>query len=163
MTDQEAEQSRPNANDPTSKLIETLEKHRGERHVIVLQDYPDPDAISAALAHQICCSRFEIETDIIHSGRISHQQNIALVRLLGIDLIRYEPNLDLTPYSGAVFLDTQGSTATALVKALAEAKIPTIIVVDHHETQEELNGEIKDIRRNIGSTASIYSEYHKNG
>ncbi|AOY58259.1 MULTISPECIES: DHH family phosphoesterase [Desulfococcus] len=163
MTDQEAEQSRPNANDPTSKLIETLEKHRGERHVIVLQDYPDPDAISAALAHQICCSRFEIETDIIHSGRISHQQNIALVRLLGIDLIRYEPNLDLTPYSGAVFLDTQGSTATALVKALAEAKIPTIIVVDHHETQAELNVEFKDIRRNIGSTASIYSEYLKNG
>jgi len=163
MTDQEADQSRPNANDPTSKLIETLEKHRGERHVIVLQDYPDPDAISAALAHQICCSRFEIETDIIHSGRISHQQNIALVRLLGIDLIRHEPNLDLTPYRGAVFLDTQGSTATAIVKALAEAKIPTIIVVDHHETQAELNVEFKDIRRNIGSTASIYSEYLKNG
>jgi hypothetical protein len=30
-----------------------LEQHRGERHVIVLQDFPDPDAISSAYAHQL--------------------------------------------------------------------------------------------------------------
>ena len=171
MTDQEAHpnsaeyspQSGLQPNDPTAKLIETLEKHRGEKHIIVLQDYPDPDAISTALAHQLCCSRFDIETDMVYCGRISHQQNIALVRLLGIKLLRHEASLDLTQYRGAVFLDTQGATATGLSKALLAAKIPRLIVVDHHEAQAELNAEFQDIRRNIGSTASIYTEYLKNG
>jgi nanoRNase/pAp phosphatase (c-di-AMP/oligoRNAs hydrolase) len=163
MTDLEEDRKEPKSDDPTSRLIDTLEKHRGEKHIIVLQDYPDPDAISTALAHQVCCSRFDIDTDIVYGGRISHQQNVALVRLLGIDLIRHEASLDLKQYQGAVFLDTQGTTATGLVKALAEANIPKLIVVDHHETQSELDVEFKDIRRNIGSTASIYTQYLKNG
>lgn len=163
MTDQEEHRKAPSSDDATSRLMEILERHRGEKHIIVLQDYPDPDAISSALAHQLCCGRFEIETDIVYCGRISHQQNIALVRLLGINLLRHEASFDLAPYQGAVFLDTQGTTATGLVKALAEAKIPKLIVVDHHETQGELDAEFKDIRRDIGSTASIYTQYLRNG
>ncbi|WP_373498492.1 bifunctional oligoribonuclease/PAP phosphatase NrnA [Desulfococcus sp.] len=129
----------------------------------MLHDFPDPDAISTALSHQVCCDRFDIETDIVYCGRISHQENVALVRLLGIELLRYEETLDLAQYQGAVFLDTQGATAVGLVKALADKKIPKLIVVDHHEPQGDLDAEFKDIRRNIGSTASIYTEYLQNG
>ena len=163
MTDQDEHMNNRQSGDPTSKLIDTLEQHRGEKHIIVLQDFPDPDAISTALSHQLCCDRFDIETDIVYSGRISHQENVALVRLLGIELLRYEETLDLAQYQGAVFLDTQGATAVGLVKALADKKIPKLIVVDHHEPQGDLDAEFKDIRRNIGSTASIYTEYLKNG
>ena len=163
MNDQDEHLNNQRSKDPTSKLIDTLEKHRGEKHIIVLQDFPDPDAISTALSHQLCCDRFDIETDIVYSGRISHQENVALVRLLGIELLRYEETLDLAQYQGAVFLDTQGATAVGLVKALADKKIPKLIVVDHHEPQGDLDAEFKDIRRNIGSTASIYTEYLQNG
>lgn len=163
MTDQDEHLNNRQSGDPTSKLIDTLEQHRGEKHIIVLQDFPDPDAISTALSHQVCCDRFDIETDIVYCGRISHQENVALVRLLGIELLRYEETLDLAQYQGAVFLDTQGATAVGLVKALADKKIPRLIVVDHHEPQGDLDAEFKDIRRNIGSTASIYTEYLQNG
>ena len=54
----------------------------------MLQDFPDPDAISSAYTHQLISALFEIEVDIFYSGEISHQQNIALVKLLGIDLTR---------------------------------------------------------------------------
>ena len=72
-------------------LARILEAHRGERHIIVLQNYPDPDAISSAYAHQLISRRFSIETDIVYSGKISHQQNVALLKLLGISMLPYEP------------------------------------------------------------------------
>jgi hypothetical protein len=35
------------------ELAALLEAHRGEPHIVVLQSFPDPDAISSALAHQL--------------------------------------------------------------------------------------------------------------
>jgi nanoRNase/pAp phosphatase (c-di-AMP/oligoRNAs hydrolase) len=69
-----------------AELTEVLGAHPGEHHIIVLQDYPDPDAISSALAHQIISGQYDIETDIVYGREISHLQNRALVKLLGIDL-----------------------------------------------------------------------------
>lgn len=150
-------------NSPTTKLLKTLEEHRGERHIIVLQDFPDPDAISTAFTHQLASQKFDIKADIVHCGRISHQQNVALVRLLNIELIRYEGKMDLRNYAGAVFLDNQGATAGQLVKDLRAADVPTMIVVDHHESQKEIEAPFVDIRRVIGATASIYAEYLQQG
>jgi nanoRNase/pAp phosphatase (c-di-AMP/oligoRNAs hydrolase) len=67
----------------------------GEHHIIVLQGFPDPDAISSGFAHQIISAGFDIEADIVYDGRISHQQNGALVKLLGIELVRYDKSLSL--------------------------------------------------------------------
>lgn len=144
------------------KIAETLEAHRGERHVVVLQDFPDPDAISSAYAHRLISAEFEIEVDTIYSGKISHQQNIALVRLLGINLTHYDESLDLGQYNGAVFVDNQGTTSEEIVQALEAAGVPPLIVVDHHEPQERLEPEFSDIRR-TGAAATIYTEYLKQG
>ena len=83
-------------------LARILDAHRGERHLVVLQDFPDPDGISSAFAHQIISAEFDIAVDIVYHGRISHLQNVALVKLLGIDLIRYTSSLDLEQYAGEV-------------------------------------------------------------
>ncbi|MCB0166422.1 MAG: DHH family phosphoesterase, partial [Anaerolineae bacterium] len=133
-----------------STLQNVLEAHRGERHVIVLHDYPDPDAIASAFAHSLLSAQFEIETTIIYKGKISHQQNIAMVRILGIDLTRYDQPIDLKRFDGAVFVDNQGTSAEKIVQALEEAGVPPLIVIDHHEPQERLKAEFSDIRR-IGS------------
>ncbi len=144
------------------EIAKILEAHRGERHVVVLQDFPDPDAISSAFAHKLISAEFNIEVDMIYNGKISHQQNIALVRLLGIELIHYTEALALQQYDGAIYVDNQGTTSEAIVHALETAGVPPLIVVDHHEKQDRLEPEFSEIRR-AGAAATIYSEYLQQG
>lgn len=139
-----------------------LEAHRGERHVIVLQDFPDPDAISSAVAHQLISASFDISTEILYAGKVSHQQNIALLKLSGINLVHYDEAFPLKEYDGAVFVDNQGTTSAAIVSALEGAGLPVLIVVDHHEAQKRLEPEFSDIRR-TGATATIYAGYLEQG
>jgi nanoRNase/pAp phosphatase (c-di-AMP/oligoRNAs hydrolase) len=139
-----------------------LEKHRGEKHLIVLHDFPDPDAISSAFAHKLIAAEFGIDSDITYVGKISHSQNIALVKLLGINLLPYSGNLDYSQYQGAVFLDNQGTTVNGIVKSLAAANVPVLIVVDHHEPQDILKPEFCDIQK-TGATATIYAHYLEQG
>lgn len=143
-------------------LADLLSQHAGERHVIVLQEYPDPDAISSALAHRLLGEQHDIQTDILHGGRVSHQENLALVSLLDVDLTRLEPGMDLSKYDGAVFVDNQGTTAQPVVEALQEAGVPVLAVVDHHEPQELLEPDFSDVRE-VGATATIYVDYIRSG
>src|SRR5262244_582762 len=86
-----------------AELTELLEAHSGERHAIVMQDYPDPDAISGAWAHKMISAKFGIECDIIYEGRISHQENLALVQLTDLGLIRFAEGYDLSRCAATVF------------------------------------------------------------
>ncbi|MBP8644770.1 MAG: bifunctional oligoribonuclease/PAP phosphatase NrnA [Syntrophobacteraceae bacterium] len=147
----------------TPTLAEFLDSHRGEHHIIVLQDFPDPDAISSAFAHRLIAAAFGIECDIVYSGRISHPENIALVKLLGIELLRFDPSHDWKKYAGAVYVDNQGTTAEEIVKHLEEVGVGALVVVDHHEPQQRLKPDFIDVRRNFGATATIYAEYLENG
>ena len=142
-------------------LTELLEAHRGEHHLIVPQDFPDPDAISSAYTHQLISSLFDVGVDIYNAGEVSHQQNIALVKLLGIDLIRFDNTQNLAGYDGAIFVDNQGTTARALTQAIEATQIPVLAVIDHHELQDRLKPEFSDIRR-TGATATIYVHYLQN-
>lgn len=118
--------------------------------------------MSSAFAHQLISAEFDIEVDIVYDGRLSHQQNLALVRLMGIALIRYGETADLTQYDGAVFVDNQGANARAIVQALEEAGVPTLVVVDHHEAQDGVTPQFADIRQ-VGAVATIYSGYLQEG
>jgi nanoRNase/pAp phosphatase (c-di-AMP/oligoRNAs hydrolase) len=144
------------------QISEVLEAHRGERHIVVAHDYPDPDAISTAFAHRLVSAQFDIETEIVYSGEISHQQNIALIRLLNIEPTHYDSSMDLQPFDGAVYVDNQGTASAEIMEALEQAGVPALIVVDHHEQQDRLKPEFSDIRR-VGSTATIYAEYLEDG
>ncbi len=144
------------------KLYDLLTAHRGERHIIVLHAYPDPDAISSAYAHRLISAACGVETTIVYCGTISHAQNIALTRLLNLDLTAYDPSFDLKPYAGAVYVDHQGGTCSTLTEALRAAGVPPLIVIDHHEVQGNLQPSFSDIRR-VGATATIYAEYLESG
>lgn len=159
-----ADQTSPNGQTNQIELppiAEVLERHRGERHAIILQDYPDPDAIAAAWAHRLIAQRYDIECVILYTGRISHQENLALVRLLEIQLQRYSDEVELDQFDGAVFIDNQGTTS-ALLDPILEAGVPPLIIVDHHESQGVIKPEFADIRR-IGATATIYVGYIRDG
>lgn len=137
-----------------------LTKHKGERHIAALQDYPDPDAISSALAYRLLGERFDISVDIVYEGRISHQENLALVQALDIDLTRFTEGLPLD-YDGAVFIDNQGTT-TRLMDRLAQAEVPTVAIIDHHAPQGILKPEYSDIRP-VGAAATILTDYIRSG
>jgi len=144
-----------------AELASLLEEHRGERHAIVMQDYPDPDAISSAWAHKMIAARYGIDCDIVYEGRISHQENLALVQLTDIELVRYGENGDLPQYNGTVFVDNQGTTAS-LTDRFAAMGVKPLVLVDHHERQDRIESVYTDIRK-IGATATIYTEYIREG
>lgn len=162
MADTDPEEN-SKVDDPQFKTLqEALESHQGERHVVVMQEYPDPDAISSAFAHKLISRDYGIEVDIAHGGRVSHQENLALINLLDIRLSRYRGPNDLLDYDAAVFVDNQGATARAIVEELARREVPTLAVIDHHEHSTILSPLYQDVRP-VGATATIYAEYLSDG
>jgi nanoRNase/pAp phosphatase (c-di-AMP/oligoRNAs hydrolase) len=138
-----------------------LERHRDERHIVALQDFPDPDAIGASLAYRLIAANFGISTDIVYEGSVSHQENLALVQVLEVPLTRYSDTLALDDFDGAVFIDNQGTT-TRLTDRLSNANVPTLAVIDHHSQQSLLEPEFSDIRP-IGAAATIFADYLRSG
>jgi nanoRNase/pAp phosphatase (c-di-AMP/oligoRNAs hydrolase) len=142
-------------------FVAFLQKHRGERHVAALQDFPDPDAIAAALAYRMLAARYDIEVEILYEGRISHQENLALVQVLDLELTRYTEGMALDIYDGAVFIDNQGTT-TRLTDRFERESVPTLAVIDHHAPQNLLRPEFTDIRP-VGAAATILTDYIRSG
>lgn len=143
------------------ELRELLETRRGEHHIVAIQDFPDPDAISSALAYREIARGFDIDVDIVYDGMISHPENLALVNLLEIEITRYTPDLDLDRYQGSVFVDTQGTT-TRMTPRLRDAGVPPLIVIDHHDAQDLLDPVFHDIRP-VGAAATLLTEYLRSG
>jgi nanoRNase/pAp phosphatase (c-di-AMP/oligoRNAs hydrolase) len=141
-----------------NEILALLEKERGNRHIVVLHEYPDPDAIACGYAQRLIGANFDIETDILYAGEISHQQNLALVRALDTDLIKFDENFDFNPYAGAILVDHQGSTVQKILDRLQAAEIPVLILVDHHELQELVKPVFQDIRK-TGANSTIYAQY----
>ncbi len=140
-----------------AELRRLLETRRGERHLVAIQDFPDPDAISAGLAYRAIARAFDVEVDVGYDGLISHPENLALVNLLEIRLRRWEDGIPLDQYNAAVFVDNQGST-THLTERLKAAGIPTLAVIDHHDPQDVLDPIFSDVRP-VAAAATILAEY----
>jgi len=148
-------------------LKQVLERHRGDRQLIVLQDFPDPDALSCAWAYKLIAEQFDIRSEIVYAGALSHQENIALVKLTGLPVQRWTPQWvkekgGLSNYQGCVLIDSQGTT-TQLLPLLQQANIPVTVVIDHHTTQGELQPEFCDIRPQTRATATILVQYLQAG
>jgi nanoRNase/pAp phosphatase (c-di-AMP/oligoRNAs hydrolase) len=153
-------------NQKVEELRNSLIAHRHERHLIVLQDFPDPDALSCAWAYLLISQQYDIKCEIIYAGTLSHQENIALVKLTGLPAQRWTlqtiKNKDLSSYQGFILLDNQGTTSQ-LMDLIQKAGIPLIAVVDHHSLQGELKAEFADIRPSVRATATIFTQYIQSG
>ncbi len=157
--DAAAAQSGPQAggSERAAALRDLLATRRRERHAVVIQDFPDPDALSSALAYREIATAFDIDADILHEGLISHPENLALVNLLDLDVTRYEDGMELDRYDAAVFVDNQGAT-TRLTPRLAAAGVRTLAVIDHHDPTDLLNPVFSDVRP-VGAAATLFAEY----
>ncbi len=147
-------------------LRQTLERHRGDRQLVVLQDFPDPDALSSAWTYKLIAQKFDIQCEMVYAGTLSHQENIALVKLTSLPVHRWAlPTLktrDLKAFNGCALIDNQGTTSQ-LMPALQAAGIPTTVVIDHHSMQGNLNAEFVDIRPYTRATATIVTQYLQAG
>lgn len=147
-------------------LRQTLERHRTDRQLVIIQDFPDPDALSCAWAYQLIAQQYGIKCDIVYAGALSHQENIALVKLTGLPAQRWAvqtlKDKNLSMYQGCVLIDNQGTTSQ-LLPLVKQAEIPVAVVIDHHSTQQDLKPEFVDIRPSARATATIFTQYLQAG
>lgn len=93
----------------TDLRVDELRKvHAGaKKMLILLHDYPDPDAIASALALRVLLKRNKQTAIIGHLGdKISRPENVAMIELLEIDLQNLHPE-DLKDYDSIALLDVQ--------------------------------------------------------
>lgn len=154
------------ANQKSEELQKTLLGHRHERQLVILQDFPDPDALSCAWAYQLIAQQYDIKCEIIYAGTLSHQENIALVKLTNLPAQRWTlqtlKSKDLSFYQGFVLIDNQGTTSQ-LLSTVQQAGVPLVAVIDHHSMQVELRAEFVDVRPYVRATATIFTQYLQTG
>jgi nanoRNase/pAp phosphatase (c-di-AMP/oligoRNAs hydrolase) len=150
------------AEQKADELRRMLDRHSGDRQLILLQDFPDPDALSSAWTYKLIAQEFDIQCEIVYAGTLSHQENIALVKLAGLPAQRWTAQTarekDLTQYQGCVFIDNQGTT-TQLLPFVEQAQLPVTAVIDHHTSQGDLKSEFTDLRPQTRATATILTQY----
>jgi nanoRNase/pAp phosphatase (c-di-AMP/oligoRNAs hydrolase) len=132
---------------------------------VILQDFPDPDALSCAWTYKLIAQQYEIYCDIVYAGMLSHQENIALVKLTGLPAQRWTIQAakeKLSAYQGCVFVDNQGTT-TQLMALVQQAELPIVAVIDHHSSQDDLKPQFLDIRPQTRATATIFTHYLQAG
>lgn len=153
-------------NSPVQEVHQVLDRHRGDRFLVILQDFPDPDALSSAWAYKLVAQRYQIDCELVYAGTLSHQENIALVKLTGLPVQRCTPQMlqsrNLNQYQGCIFVDNQGATSQ-LTPLLQEANVPVVMVIDHHHGDQSLKAEWVDIRPQMRATATILVQYLREG
>ena len=159
-------QGNGNSGTSTRQLQNLLEKYQGDKQIVIIQDFPDPDALSSAWTYLLIAENYNISCDIIYGGTLSHQENIALVKLTNLPAQRYKleelENKDLSVYQGCVLIDSQG-TNSQLYSVVQQANIPLIAIIDHHSKQGELEAEFIDLRPQTRATATILTQYIQEG
>lgn len=136
------------------RLLATL-RDVAEPLVVVAHDNPDPDAIAAALALVDVADRVGVEAEAGYTGRISHQENRALVNLLELDL-RDLDGVDVPEAYGSVALVDH---AVPGVNDSLPSSVEPVIVIDHHPPEDGVDAPFTDVRPELGSTATMLTQY----
>ena len=136
------------------RLFATLRSTQG-RLAVVMHDNPDPDAIASALALARVASRAGVAADACYFGNIAHQENRALVNLLELDLVELDDASSMDDYGGVALVD---HSRPGVNDGLPE-ETTVDIVVDHHPPRAPVEARFVDIRRDIGATSTLLSDY----
>ncbi len=122
---------------------------------IVMHDNPDPDAIASAVALARVAERVGVDATPCYYGRVSHQQNRAMVNLLGLDMRRLSPDEDLDEFDGFALVDHSRPG----VNDQLPADLSVDIVIDHHPPREAIQATFVDLRSEVGATSTLLTGY----
>lgn len=139
-------------------LLDALATARGTKLVILLGGHPDPDSIGAALAHRRICEHAGVDATIAHVHAVSRLENRALIKLLGVPLLRVESPEDLSQFRYLSLVDASRPDPTVTLPAGLEV----LTLVDHHGG-DSVDAPFKDIQLGVGATATIYARYLEEG
>lgn len=141
------------------RLASALQERSGQNHLILILGTPDPDAISSAMALEIICGQYDISCTILCFSSVSHHENRALVKQLGIKLVRYSADFDVGAFQCYSIVDSQ-KYQTPIDSRLDEVGAEFLAFVDHHrEDAVPPPSVFCDIRQQVSSTAAIFCGY----
>lgn len=144
---------------PHQQLEAVLQTARGEPLAILLTGHPDPDAIGSALAHQRICDSLGVPATICHVLPVSHRENRALCKLLGINMLQVTDEGGLAPFRYLSLVDSSSPEPSIVLPQHLEV----LTIVDHHRGPMRMEPKFADVRGSIGASCSIYAEYLQNG
>jgi nanoRNase/pAp phosphatase (c-di-AMP/oligoRNAs hydrolase) len=123
----------------------------GDRVAVVLQDDPDPDAMSSAMALRTLLARNKQTTPFFSFKPVTRPENRTMIHLLQIEVLPATTE-DLRAFNKIATLDVQ--------PPYFEGRLPRAdIVIDHHPGYTTGNAPFEDVRVKYGATASIMTEY----
>ncbi|MGH8013046.1 MAG: DHH family phosphoesterase [Candidatus Binataceae bacterium] len=123
----------------------------GDRVAIVLQDDPDPDAMSSAIALRVLLRRNKQTTPIFSFKPVTRPENRTMTHLLEIEV---------TPADGVVLGSFERIAMVDVQPPYFEGRLPRAdIVIDHHPGYQTGLAAFEDIRVDYGATATIMTEY----
>ncbi|MFC6836785.1 DHH family phosphoesterase [Halomarina ordinaria] len=138
--------------DVVDVLFDLLDGH--DSLAIVCHNNPDPDCLGSALALQSLAEACGVsDVVVLYAGEITHQQNRAMVNLLAIDAVEYDPDR-LAAAELVAFVD---HSLPGVNNPVTDEYTPDI-VIDHHPV-DDVSGAFVDHREAVGATASILTEY----
>jgi nanoRNase/pAp phosphatase (c-di-AMP/oligoRNAs hydrolase) len=137
----------------TMLLVETVKEHfeGAESVLILLQDDPDPDALASGLALRQVLGRNKQTAPLGSFGRVTRPENIAMVKLLEIEIDKITKS-NIKKFDRIAVVDLQPPH-------LANPPKEIDLVIDHHPEQFNYKSYLKDIRPNYGATSTILLEY----
>jgi nanoRNase/pAp phosphatase (c-di-AMP/oligoRNAs hydrolase) len=112
----------------------------------------DPDSLAAALAFKRLLWHRVQSVSIAHFNEINRLNNVAMVRLLKIPLLRLQ-KIDPGEFTKLVLVDGQPHHHEAFTG------LRYAVVIDHHPITTEVKAAMVDIRPEYGSTATMMTEY----
>ncbi|MBI4863036.1 MAG: bifunctional oligoribonuclease/PAP phosphatase NrnA [Candidatus Riflebacteria bacterium] len=137
-----------------SKLREII---RGKKNLlVVVQDFPDPDAIGAAAALKELVRFYEgMPGSMACGGFVGRAENRALVKYLDLNLLSLG-RIDVSRFDLVAMVDTQPGTGNNSLPP----DITPDVVIDHHPIHSVTRkSPFHDVRSRYGATASILFEY----
>ena len=123
-----------------------------DKIALLLQPDPDPDGIASALALRSLLGRNKVSTPIVSFGKVTRPENIAMLKLLDLEVITLKPE-ELSQFDKIALLDTQ--------PAHFPFPLPRVdVIIDHHPIVGNYNDiPYVDIRSKYGATSTIMTEY----
>lgn len=137
-------------------FADALSVAAGKRLLVPLRGHPDPDGIASALAMVHLATRLGVQSTVIsYCHDLSHRENRALVKLLGLDLKRVRSVEEAGEIDYIALVDSHD-----LDPELGGVEgIEILTIVDHHRCTVPPRARFVDVRMDVGATATIFVEY----
>jgi nanoRNase/pAp phosphatase (c-di-AMP/oligoRNAs hydrolase) len=122
-----------------------------DRVAILLQDDPDPDGISSAIALRTLLRRNKLTTPIFSFGPVTRPENRNMVRVLEIE-IEHADAETLKGFDKIAMVDVEPGYFSGRCDRAD-------IIIDHHPGYPAGVAAFEDVRTRYGATATLMTEY----